>query len=99
MWLRRFMKAHNIDYVNDSYLEGIQFTQDETTAVFLKHLLWFLKLQRETQKQIQLSLALHRRVLKVESFNFERNTIPKSACETPVTAQFGYASPIQPQYP
>ena len=23
LWLRRFMKAHNIDYVKDSYLEGI----------------------------------------------------------------------------
>ena len=23
IWLRRFMKAHNVDYVKDSYLEGI----------------------------------------------------------------------------
>ena len=37
IWLRRFMKAHNLDYVKDSYLEIIRFTQDETTDVSLKH--------------------------------------------------------------
>ena len=25
IWLRRFMKAHSVDYVKDSYLERIQF--------------------------------------------------------------------------
>ena len=76
IWLRRFMKAHNVDYVKDSYLEGIHFTQDETTDVSLKHLLWFLKLQGATQQQIQKSLAQHRKVLKEGSSNFERNKIP-----------------------
>ena len=52
IWLRRFMKAHDVDYVKDSYLEGIHFTQDETTAVSLKHRLLFHKLQGVTQQQI-----------------------------------------------
>ena len=30
IWLRRFMKEYNVDYVKDSFLEGIHFTQDET---------------------------------------------------------------------
>ena len=42
--LRRFMKAYNIDYVNDSYLEGIHITHDETTDVSQKHRLLLLKL-------------------------------------------------------
>ena len=29
IWLRRFMKTHKVDYVKDSYLEGIHFTQDK----------------------------------------------------------------------
>ena len=93
------MKAHNVDYVKDSYLEGIQFTQNETTDVSLKHRLWILKLQGATQQHIQQSLALHRKVLKDGSSNFERNAIPQPAYETPVTTKFDYASPIQPQYP
>ena len=99
IWLRRFMKAHNVDYVKDSYLEGIHFTQDETTDVSLKHRLWFFKLQGATQQQIQQSLALHRKVVKEGSSNIERNTIPQPAYEAPDTTQFGYASPIQCQYP
>ena len=58
------MKAQNVDYVKDSYLEGIHFKQDETTDVLLKQRLLFLKLQGETQQQIQQSLALHRKMLK-----------------------------------
>ena len=38
-------------------------------------------------------------MLKERSSNFERNTIPQPACEAPDTIQFGYASPIQCQYP
>ena len=37
IWLRRFMKAHNVDYTKDSYLERKLFMQDETTVVSLKH--------------------------------------------------------------
>ena len=48
IWLRRFMMAHNVDYVKESYLEGIQFMQDEVTDVSLKHRLWFLRLQDAT---------------------------------------------------
>ena len=64
IWLRSLMKAHKVDYVTDSYLEGIHFTQDGTTDVSLKLRLWLLKLQNATQQQIQQSLALHRNVLK-----------------------------------
>ena len=64
MWLRRYMKTHNVDYVKDWYLEGTYFTQDETTDVSLKQCLWFLKLQGETQKRIQKSSALYRKVLR-----------------------------------
>ena len=60
IWLRIFIKAHYVDYVKDSYLEGMQFTQNETTDVSLKQRLWLLKLQGATQKQIQQSFALHR---------------------------------------
>ena len=42
--LRIFMKAQNVDYVKNSYLEGIHLTKDETTDVSLKHRLWFLEL-------------------------------------------------------
>ena len=38
-------------------------------------------------------------MLKEGSSNFGRNTIPKPAHEAPDTTQFGYASPIQCQYP
>ena len=69
VWLRRFMKIHNIDYVKDSYLEGIQFTQDETIDVSLKHGLWLLKLQGVTLQQMQQSLELHRKVLREWSSN------------------------------
>ena len=69
------MKAHNIDYGKDSYLEGLHFTKDETTDVPLKHRLRFLKLQGVIQQQIQQGLALHRKVLKEGSSDFERNTI------------------------
>ena len=37
IWLQRFMKAQNVDYVKDLYLEDNHFTQDETTDVSLKH--------------------------------------------------------------
>ena len=43
IWLQRFIKAHNVDYVNYLYLEGIHFTQYETTDASLKHCIWFLK--------------------------------------------------------
>ena len=33
IWLRRFLKDHNVDYVKNSYLEGILFMQDEVTDV------------------------------------------------------------------
>ena len=51
----KIMKVHNGDYVKDPYLEGIDFTQDETTDVSMKHRLWFLKLQDATHLQIQKS--------------------------------------------
>ena len=53
------MKDHNVDYVKDSYLEGIRLTQDETTDVSLKHCLKFLKSQGAAQQQTQQSLVLH----------------------------------------
>ena len=31
------MKAQNVDYVKESYQEGLQFTQDEAIDVSLKH--------------------------------------------------------------
>ena len=34
--LWRYMKAHNVNDVKDSYLEGIHFTLDETTVESLK---------------------------------------------------------------
>ena len=43
IWLRRFMKVHRVDYVKDSYLKGIHFTQYETTDVSLEPRLWVLK--------------------------------------------------------
>ena len=52
IWLRKFMKEHSADYVKDSYIEGIQFTQDEATDMPLKHRLRFLKLRVVTQAQI-----------------------------------------------
>ena len=58
----RFMKAHKVDFVKYSYLEGLRFTLDETLDVSLKHHLWFLKLQGTAQQQIQHSLVLHRKV-------------------------------------
>ena len=76
IWLRKFMKAHNVDYVKDSYLEGIEFTQDKATDVSLKQQLWFLKLQGATQSLIQQSLTLYAKVLKERSSNFERKMIP-----------------------
>ena len=99
IWLRRFMKALNVDYVKDSYLEGIQFPKDETTDVSLKYRLWFLKLQGPAQQQIQQSLTLHRKVLKKGSSNFERNITPQQAYEAPDTTRFGYAFPTQCRYP
>ena len=82
------MKAHNVDYGKDSYLEGIHFMQDETSDVSLKNRLWLLKLQEATQQQIQKSLALHRKALKEWSSNFERNTISQPAYAAPDTMQF-----------
>ena len=70
IWLRRFMKAHNIDYVKDSYPEGVHFTPEETTDVSLKHRLSFLGLRGETQQQIQQSLALRRKEAKRRIFKF-----------------------------
>ena len=32
IWLRRFMKEHNVDSVRDPYLEGLQFTKEEATG-------------------------------------------------------------------
>ena len=64
MCLRIFMKTHNVDYVKDSYLEGIHSTQDEIADVSLKHRLWFHKLEGARQNQIQQSLVLHCKVLK-----------------------------------
>ena len=71
------MKAHNVACAKDSCLEGIHFTQDETTEALLKHRIWLLKLQGATQQQTQQSLALHRKVLEEGSSNFERYTIPQ----------------------
>ena len=88
IWLRRFIKAHNVNHVKDSYLEGIQFTQDEATDVSLKQRLLFFKLKGVTQPQIQQSLALHSIILKEISPNFERNMIPQSAYEAPITTPF-----------
>ena len=31
------MKAHNVDFVKESYLEGVQFMRDEIMDVSLKH--------------------------------------------------------------
>ena len=31
IWLRRFMKAHNVNYVKELYQEELQFTQDEAS--------------------------------------------------------------------
>ena len=53
--LHGFMKAQKVDYVKDSYSEGINFTIDEATDISLTHRLWFLKLQVATQHQIQQS--------------------------------------------
>ena len=64
IWLRIFMKAHIVNYVKESYLEGEQFMQDELAEVSLKHRLWLLKLQRASQLQIQQSLALDRKFWK-----------------------------------
>ena len=64
----------------------------------MKHRLRLLKLSLTTQEQIQQSLALHHKVLKETSSNFERNTILQPVYEILVTLQFGYVSPIQPQY-
>ena len=36
IWLRMFMKTHNVDYVNDSY-PGVHFSQDNATDTSLKH--------------------------------------------------------------
>ena len=73
--VRRFMKEHNVDYVKDSYLEDIQFTQDETTDASLKLRLLYLRLQGATMQKIQQSLTLHRKMLKEGSSDFERNKI------------------------
>ena len=93
------MKAHNVNYVKESYLESLYFTQDETTDVPPKHRLSFLKLKGSIQKQIQQSFATHRKFLKERSSKFERNMIPQPAYEAPDTTQVCYASPIQYQYP
>ena len=93
------MKEHNIDYVNDSYIEGLQLTEDEATDVSLKHRLWFLKLQGVTQAQTQQSLALLRKIMKEGSSNFKRNTIQLSAQGAQITIPFGYTPLVQPQHP
>ena len=36
IWLRRFMKTLEVDYVKDSYQDRLQFTRDESTDVSLK---------------------------------------------------------------
>ena len=79
------MKAHNVGYVKDSYLEGINFTQDVPTDVSLKHRLWILKLNGATQKQIQQNLALRRKVLKEWSSNFKHSTTTQPVDEVPDT--------------
>ena len=76
MRLRKFMEGHKEDYVKDSCLEGIHFTQDENTDVSLKHCLWLLKFQGATQTNIQENFTLHCMGLKNESPIFEHNTIP-----------------------
>ena len=83
------MKLHSVDYVRDSYPEGLQFTQDEVTVVSLKHRFWYLKLQWATEAQIQQSLALHHKVLKEEMSNFERNLIPQPARDAQIITPFG----------
>ena len=93
------MKAQDVDYVGHSYLERLQFTQEEVTDVSLKHRLLFLKLQGSTRPQTQLSFGLHIDVLKEGSSDMERNLIPQSAFKAQITAQFGSTPPIQPEYP
>ena len=44
IWLRIFMKAHGVDYVGDSYKEGLQFTSNEATDDSFRQHLWFLEL-------------------------------------------------------
>ena len=99
LWLRRLMKAQNINYANDSYLEGIHITRDEKTDVSQKHRLWFLKLKGAIHQQIEKSLAQYRKMLIERSSNFERSTILRPKYKAPDTKQFCYASPIQFQYP
>ena len=96
--LRRFMKTYNVDHAEDSYQEGLQFTQDEATDVSLKQGIRFLEVQGSTQSQIQQSLALHRKVLKEDSYNIEHNMIPKPALEAQVPKPFGYTFPVLTQY-
>ena len=98
MWLRIFKKVQNVDYVKSSYLEHIQFTQNNTTDISLKHRLILLKLQGVTQLLTQLSLALHWKVLKQASSSFERNPTPQPAYKAPITALFGYTHTVQSQY-
>ena len=93
------MKAHNVDYVTESYLEGLQFMQNEATDVSLKYTIWFLKLKSATQRQNQQSLVLHCKVLKEGSSNFERNPIPKIAYDAQITTPSSYTPPVQRQYP
>ena len=63
IWLRRFMKAHGVDYVGDSYKEDLQFKNDEASYDSFQHHLWFLKLQGATQQQIKHSVKLYREYL------------------------------------
>ena len=79
------MNTLNVYYVKDSYLEGIHVKQDETTDVSLKDCLCVLKFLGATQQQIQQ--------------DFERNKIIQPAYGAPGITKFGYASPIQCQYP
>ena len=98
IWIRRFMKAHNIDCAKDSHLEGILLTQYETTDASLKYRLWLLKLKATTKPQIQQSLEQQRKLLKEGCSNFETKSILQPAYESSITTQYGNAYLIQPQY-
>ena len=93
------MKAHNIDYVKELYLEGIQFMQDKVTDVLLKNQTLASQITKRNTITDLAKLCTTPQILREGSSNFKCNTIPQPGYEAPITTQFGYVSPIQPQYP
>ena len=61
------MKEHDVDYVKDSYLQGIYSMQSEIHNASLKQHVLLLKLQGETQQKIKQSLALLLKMLEERS--------------------------------